>query len=129
VRCTYLLLTQSGHQALRRVRIHRVAGPTPSSIDQVAILQLIEVILAAVLDPNDMLVLIRTRLCSLLGGAVMNSDRAIAREKKREEFANLRNAALADLERQGYGVRGKTPRQIREMLKRRPKKLTQVRSK
>jgi hypothetical protein len=64
---TCLVLTQSGHRALRRVRIHRVAGPTPSSIHQVAILQLVEVILATVLDPNDMLVLIRTRLCSLLG--------------------------------------------------------------
>jgi hypothetical protein len=59
----------------------------------------------------------------------MNSDRAIARERKRAELANLRNAALADLERKGYGVRGKTPRQIREMLKRRPKKLTQACSK
>ena len=32
------------------------------------------------------------------------------------------HAALAELERRGYEVRGKTPAQIREMLKRRPKK-------
>jgi hypothetical protein len=32
-----------------------------------------------------------------------------------------KHQALAELERRGYEVRGKTPAQIREMLKRRPK--------
>jgi hypothetical protein len=54
----------------------------------------------------------------------MSSDLSISRDKKREELAMLRNAALADLERRGYDVRGKTPAQIREMLKRRPKRST-----
>jgi hypothetical protein len=40
-----------------------------------------------------------------------------------EELAKLKHAALAELERRGYEVRGKTPAQIREMLKRPPKKL------
>ena len=42
---------------------------------------------------------------------------------KLEELAKLKHAALAELERRGYEVRGKTPAQIREMLKRPPKKL------
>ena len=54
----------------------------------------------------------------------MSSDSSVARAKKREELTVLRNAALADLERRGYDVRGKTPAQIREMLKRRPKRST-----
>jgi hypothetical protein len=41
---------------------------------------------------------------------------------KREELANLKHAALTELERRGYDVRGKTPAQIREILRRRPKK-------
>jgi hypothetical protein len=45
------------------------------------------------------------------------------RKNKREELARLKHAALAELERRGYDVRGKTPAQIREMLKRRPKNL------
>ena len=44
------------------------------------------------------------------------------RGNKREELAKLRNAALAELERRGYNVRGKTPRQIRDVLKRRPQR-------
>jgi len=43
-------------------------------------------------------------------------------KNKLEEFARLKHAALTELERRGYQVRGKTPAQIREMLKRRPKK-------
>jgi hypothetical protein len=34
----------------------------------------------------------------------------------------IKHAALTELERRGYEVRGKTPAQIRKMLKRRPKK-------
>jgi len=44
------------------------------------------------------------------------------RKSKREELARLKHAALTELEQRGYEVRGKTPAQIREMLKRRPKK-------
>ena len=52
----------------------------------------------------------------------MSDNRIAARKNKIEELAKLRSAALAELERRGYEVRGKTPAQIREMLKRRPKK-------
>ena len=52
----------------------------------------------------------------------MSDNRIAARRHKIEELAKLKSAALAELERRGYEVRGKTPAQIREMLKRRPKK-------
>ena len=52
----------------------------------------------------------------------MSINRSDERRNKREELAKLKHAALAELERRGYEVRGKTPAQIREMLKRRPKK-------
>ncbi|MGB9058607.1 MAG: hypothetical protein WCC50_08835 [Pseudolabrys sp.] len=52
----------------------------------------------------------------------MSTDRTSERKNKREELAKLKHAALAELERRGYAVHGKTPAQIREMLKRRPKK-------
>ena len=44
------------------------------------------------------------------------------RKKMRERFTELRNAAIAELERRGYDVRGKTPAQIRQLLRRRPSK-------
>ena len=56
----------------------------------------------------------------------MSTDRTGERKNKREELAKLRHAALAELERRGYAVHGKTPAQIREMLKRRPKKSVRV---
>lgn len=40
----------------------------------------------------------------------------------RKDVAELREEALTRLERRGYDVRGKTPRQIRQILKRRPTK-------
>jgi hypothetical protein len=52
----------------------------------------------------------------------VSADRIVARKHKLEELAKLKHAALAELERRGYEVRGKTPAQIKEMLKRRPKK-------
>ncbi|MFY9602787.1 MAG: hypothetical protein WAR02_21345 [Pseudolabrys sp.] len=52
----------------------------------------------------------------------MVDDRATQRKKMREQLANLRNAAMAELERRGYDVRGKTPAQIRQILKRGPSK-------
>jgi hypothetical protein len=55
-------------------------------------------------------------------GWSLSINRAGARKSKLEELAKLKHAALAELERRGYEVRGKTPAQIREMLKRRPKK-------
>src|ERR1017187_1255011 len=54
----------------------------------------------------------------------MVDDRPIRRAKMREKFAELKRAAIADLERRGYDVRGKTPAQIRLILKRRPAKQT-----
>jgi hypothetical protein len=56
------------------------------------------------------------------GGWALSISRTDERKSKREELAKLKHAALAELERRGYEVRGKTPAQIREMLKRRPKK-------
>ena len=52
----------------------------------------------------------------------MSISRTGERKNKLEELAKLKHEALAALERRGYEVRGKTPAQIREMLKRRPKK-------
>ena len=52
----------------------------------------------------------------------LSIDRSEERESKREELAKLKRTALAELESRGYEVRGKTPSQIREMLKRRPKR-------
>ncbi len=49
----------------------------------------------------------------------MTDDRVILRRKR---FQEIRSAALAELERRGYEVRGKTPAQIRLILKRRPTK-------
>jgi hypothetical protein len=54
----------------------------------------------------------------------MVDDHAIRRAKMREKFAELKRAAIADLECRGYDVRGKTPAQIRLILKRRPSKQT-----
>ena len=36
---------------------------------------------------------------------------------RKKTLEELRNEAIADLERRGYDVRGKTPAQIREMLR------------
>jgi hypothetical protein len=47
----------------------------------------------------------------------------IPRKKTLEE---LKSTAIAELERRGYDVRGKTPSEIRQMLKRRRKHETQT---
>ena len=52
----------------------------------------------------------------------MSDDLSVLREKKQGKLAELKNEALAKLERRGYEVRGKTPAQIRQVLKRRPTK-------
>jgi len=57
---------------------------------------------------------------------MLSIDRDDKRKNKLEELAKLKHAALTELERQGYEVRGKTPAQIREILKRRPKKSARV---
>jgi len=44
----------------------------------------------------------------------MSISRPGERKNKSEELAKLKHAALAELERRGYEVRGKTPAQIRE---------------
>jgi hypothetical protein len=58
----------------------------------------------------------------------MIDDRVFRRAKIREKLAELKSAAIADLERRGYEVRGKTPAQIRHMLKRRPTKSKSIAS-
>ena len=56
----------------------------------------------------------------------MSDNGDVQRDKLREELATLREEAIASLERRGYEVRGKTPAQIRNALKRRPKKKKQT---
>jgi hypothetical protein len=51
---------------------------------------------------------------------------AFLRTKTLEE---LKNEAFAELERRGYEVRGKTPAQIRQILRRRPAKTKPIASK
>jgi hypothetical protein len=51
-----------------------------------------------------------------------DNDRATHREHLRKTLADMRRAALERLESRGYEVRGKTPDQIRRLLKRRPSK-------
>ena len=53
----------------------------------------------------------------------MADDCVLRLKEKREKFAELKNTALAELERKGYEIRGKTPAQIRQILRRRPSKL------
>jgi hypothetical protein len=57
---------------------------------------------------------------NLVWNSPVTDDRAIRHAKMRERLAELKNEALARLERRGYQVRGKTPAQIRQILKRRP---------
>ena len=52
----------------------------------------------------------------------MLDHRAPRRKDMREKLADLKSAALAKLENRGYDIRGKTPAQIRRILKRRPTK-------
>lgn len=54
--------------------------------------------------------------------STMVDNRAVRRKKTQKELAELRRAALDELERRGYDIRGKTPAQIRQILKRRPSK-------
>jgi hypothetical protein len=53
----------------------------------------------------------------------MVDDRVAQRNKFIETLAQLRSTALAKLERRGYDVRGKTPAQIRRLLRGRPSTL------
>ena len=50
----------------------------------------------------------------------MVDDRARRRKQMRDKLAELKSAALAELECRGYDVRGKTPAQIKQILKRPP---------
>jgi len=54
----------------------------------------------------------------------MARDSITLRNEFREELAELKRAAIAKLEHRGYDVRGKTPQEIRQILKRRPTKQT-----
>ncbi|MEJ2378255.1 MAG: hypothetical protein P8Y53_05440 [Pseudolabrys sp.] len=53
---------------------------------------------------------------------MIKNDPATRGAKLREQLDELKNAALLDLERRGYDARGKTPGQIRQILRRRPRK-------
>ena len=80
------------------------------------------------LSTSAWMILIAESACTTLprgncsGGWPLSISQTGERKNKREELAKLKHAALAELERRGYAVHGKTPGQIREMLKRRPKK-------
>lgn len=50
----------------------------------------------------------------------MSEDRATRRKKMQEKLVELKSLSIAALEQRGYDVRGKTPAQIRQILKRRP---------
>jgi len=50
----------------------------------------------------------------------MPDERARRRRIKKEQLAELKDTAITKLERRGYEVRGKTPAQIREILRRHP---------
>jgi hypothetical protein len=50
----------------------------------------------------------------------MPDERARRRRIKKEELTELKDTAITKLERRGYEVRGKTPAQIRQILKRHP---------
>ena len=52
----------------------------------------------------------------------MADDRIARRNRLRDKLAELKNTALAELERRGYEFRGKTPGEIRLLLKRRSSK-------
>jgi len=52
----------------------------------------------------------------------MSLDRALKKQQFRKRLAELKAAAITELESRGYEVRGKTPGQIRRILKRRPAK-------
>ena len=56
------------------------------------------------------------------GEVDMSDDQTDRKKRIREDLAELKRAALAKLEQLGYDVRGKTPRQIRQLLRRRPSK-------
>ena len=45
----------------------------------------------------------------------------------KKTLEELKNEAITELERRGYDVRGKTPAQIRQMLRARPRKQNQMR--
>jgi len=47
----------------------------------------------------------------------MSEDSSTRRKKMLEELAKLKSTAIAELEQRGYDVRGKTPTQIRQLLK------------
>jgi len=52
----------------------------------------------------------------------MSGDRAVLRKEMQEKMAKLKSLAIAELESRGYEVRGKTTRQIRQILKQPPNK-------
>ena len=52
----------------------------------------------------------------------MKNEPAARRKKLQDELTQLKEKAIVELELRGYDVRGKTPSQIRRMLKNRPQR-------
>jgi hypothetical protein len=50
----------------------------------------------------------------------MSDDLPAQRKKRQQELAELKSSAIAELERRGYDVRGKTTAQIKQIIQRRP---------
>ena len=88
--------------------------------------------MASTADPDRGALILKTvknkglpglKRASTLGrGNPMAEDRALRRKEMRETIADLKSMALARLETRGYEVRGKTPGQIRHLLRRQPSK-------
>ncbi len=52
----------------------------------------------------------------------LTGQNPMAELRRRKTVEELKNDAIAELERRGYDVRGKTPAQIRKLLRQPPKK-------
>jgi hypothetical protein len=63
---------------------------------------------------------VRRAASTSMKSIAMADDRALRRKELQAQFAELKAQALARLEIRGYDVRGKTPAQIRLIIKRRP---------
>lgn len=49
----------------------------------------------------------------------MNDNDVIKPPSARKTIEELKSAAIAELERRGYNIRGKTPAEVRQLLKQR----------
>jgi len=65
-------------------------------------------------------------LWQIAKGHTMSNDRTMLRKEMKDKMQELKSSAIADLERRGYEIRGKTTTQIRQILKRRPTKAPSI---